>query len=62
VTNTHLASESAHMTGAKNIFHKSVVFAQINFAIITGHDACSVLTAMLQHGQGIVQTDPDFSV
>lgn len=55
MADTHVAGELPHMTGAENVPDEAVVLAEIEFALVAGHDAGSILATMLEHRQTVVQ-------
>ena len=55
----HLAGKAVHMAWTKNVLDQPVVLAQIQLAVIAGHNAGRVLAAMLQYRQGVIQTQAD---
>ena len=59
---SHLASKPAHVARAEDIFYKAVVFAQIQFTVITGHNTCRVLASVLEYGQCVIETDTDIII
>ena len=48
------------MPVSEHVPDQSIVLAQIQLAIITGHDPCSILPPVLQHRQSVVETDSYF--
>jgi hypothetical protein len=47
----------------KDVFDQTVIFSKKELAIlVTGHDASGILSAMLQHGQPVIQGLVDLRV
>ena len=56
---THVALQTLHMLLAEDIAHESLALTQTETPAVTGHDARSVLTAVLQHRQCVVYVRGD---
>jgi hypothetical protein len=55
MANTHIAHKTLHMALAKYISSQAFAFALVQFAVSFGNNTRCILTAMLQHGQRIVE-------
>jgi hypothetical protein len=51
----HRTGQLQHMLGTEHITDQTVVLTQKKFIAITGHDACRILSTMLQQGQRVIQ-------
>ena len=57
VTNANVAFQAHHMLATENVAHQTVTLALLEAELLApGHDARRVLAAVLQHGQGIIQS------
>jgi hypothetical protein len=52
----HLSGQAAHMPCPKYILYQAIVLSQVEFAIITRHYACRILTPVLQYCQCVIDT------
>ena len=55
MADTHIADKTHHMTATEYIPRQALAFALVKFTIGLSNNTSGVLTAMLQHGQGIVK-------
>ena len=55
MSNAHVALEALHVPGFEHILDQTIGFSLLEVAVCYGHDACSILATMLQHGQRIIQ-------
>ena len=55
MANTHIAHQTHHMTATKDIPRQAFALALMKLTISFGNNTSGILTAMLQHGQGIVK-------
>jgi hypothetical protein len=53
--NAGISDQTPHVSGLKNVLHKTIVFMHIKGITITSHDARSILTTMLQYQQAIIE-------
>ena len=51
----NVAHQSRHMLSAEHISRQTNTFADVNLTIMVGDNASGILTAMLQHSQGIIE-------
>ncbi len=56
MADTHVTRQTQHMAGMKHIAHQTVVLAQVQTAVFTGHDARRILAAVLQYRQAVIQS------
>src|SRR5690606_37455665 len=54
MADAHVALEGEHVALLEHIAHQTGVLAQKELTFMTGHDARGILSAVLQHDQGIV--------
>jgi hypothetical protein len=54
MANSHRTSQFEHMPGVKHIAHQSIVLAQVHPFRIAREYPCRVLSAMLEHGEPVV--------
>jgi hypothetical protein len=54
VADSDVAFEFQHVLLLEHVAHQPRILAHEQFAVLRGHDAGSVLTAMLQHRQRII--------
>jgi hypothetical protein len=55
VAHADRALELLHVTLLEHVTHQAHVLAQVQLAVVLGHDAGRVLAAVLQHGQRVVE-------
>ncbi len=55
MTDAHVAHQALHVALLEHITHQAVVLAQKQATIMAGHDAGSVLAAMLKDGKRVIQ-------
>ncbi len=55
MTDAHIAMQAQHVPGMEHITHQAVVLAQVQSLTVAGDDACSILPAVLQYGQAVIQ-------
>ena len=54
MTDTHVAIQAHHVTGMKDIAHKTVILAQVQATPVRGDNSCSILSTMLQYGETVI--------
>ncbi len=59
MADAHVAAQAVHVVLAEDVANQAVALAQVQVIAFTGHDPGSILTAMLQHGQRIVEVVAD---
>ena len=62
VPNAKLTQQLSHVARAKNVAHQALPFALHQLAVLTSHDSGSVLPAMLQHGEGVVDVSSNIAL
>jgi hypothetical protein len=55
MANTHIAHQANHMTATEHIPRQTFALALVKLTISFCDNTRRILTAMLQHGQGIVK-------
>ena len=55
MTYAHVALETLHVPCLEHILDQAIGFALFKIPISYGHNACRILTTMLQYGQRIIQ-------
>ena len=51
----HVAGEAAHIAGTENVAHQTFVLVHVECASVGSDDTGSILPAMLQHRQAVIQ-------
>ena len=55
MANTHITDQPHHVAAAEHIPRQAFALALVQFTIGLGYDTSGILSAMLQHRQGIVK-------
>ncbi|MNF30238.1 hypothetical protein D3C84_109660 [compost metagenome] len=55
MADTHVADQALHMALMKDVAHQAIVLAQEQPAVMTGDDTGSILAAVLEDGQAVIQ-------
>jgi hypothetical protein len=58
MSNTDIAGKLDHVTLPKNVANKAVALALTQAVVTPGYDARSILAAVLQHGQRVIERLP----
>jgi hypothetical protein len=56
VANAYVARETEHVSPIKHVLYQSAALAKLDPVTIKGSNTCSILTAVLKHGQGVIQS------
>jgi len=56
VANANVTGQAQHVTLVEHVANKAVALALAHAVVAPGNDTCSILAAMLQHGQCVVDT------
>lgn len=55
MANTNMSKQFLHVALVEDIRNKTVSFSEVEFFVMFGHYASSILTSMLEHSQAIVE-------
>src|SRR5690554_4996358 len=55
MADTHATGQTAHMTGTEHILYQAVIFAKIEFTVITRGNTGGILSAVLKHRKRIIK-------
>ena len=55
MANADMPKQFLHVSLVEYVRNKSVSFSEVEFFVMFGHDASSILTSMLKHSQAIIE-------
>ena len=59
MTDAQISRQFSHVPGSEDILGQTIALPQKDLVALSGGDSCRILTAMLQHSQGVVNPSVD---